>query len=69
MRFSFFSCLVCSSFLLECRQFLSVPAIIRIHFLFSDLVFRYVVPPVPVNPLSDLYPGLGAGMYPPGYAS
>lgn len=26
----------------------------------------YVVPPVPVNPMSDLYPGAGAGMYPTG---
>jgi hypothetical protein len=41
----------------------------RVHFLFSDLLFRYVVPPVPVNPMSDLYPGAGAGMYPTGYAS
>lgn len=50
-------------------SFIQFPAIMRVHFLFSDLLFRYVVPPVPVNPMSDLYPGAGAGIYPTGYAS
>ncbi|XP_011000061.1 PREDICTED: probable proteasome inhibitor [Populus euphratica] len=47
-------------------SFIQFPAIMKVHFLFSDLLFRYVVPPIPVNPMSDLYPGAGAGMYPTG---